>query len=123
MKPISSVLEPILRTTIWVDKLPWTVIYILLEAPEVKLLPKVPTIVLFCLMAKTLLPQPFDPESVIVMIKSRVLGHPESEQKTVKYVVAVNVDPLALWKITVPLGAVTVNPISSVFVPSVATTI
>ena len=67
--------------------------------------------------------QPSDPESVIVIVKFRMLAHPPTGQKVKNLVVARKVAPLVLRWMIVPFGAVTVNPISSVFVPSVATTI
>jgi hypothetical protein len=70
-----------------------------LEAPDVNLLPKIPKILSSCLSPKILEFQPFEPESVMLMVKVvyRLGAHPPFGQNTEKIVLARNTVPLLFW--------------------------
>jgi hypothetical protein len=55
-----------------------------LAAPDVKASPKVPTMLPFCLRAKKFPFQPFEPESVILIVNANILEQPEPGQKVAK---------------------------------------
>ena len=113
-KPTSEVYEPSVFTIIWVLRLPCTTISTgEVEYPETKVLPKVPTILLFCLIPSTLPfhPSPYESDIVIVSFKFVGAGHTAIRQNVTKLVPVVKLFPLALWWMVVPLGALIVNPI------------
>ena len=82
-----------------------------LELPLVNPFPKVPFTTPFCLIPRIVPSQPSAKESVIVMVTLNPLrsGQPPIGQKLANRLSAVYVEPLVLWWMMVPLGALITN--------------